>query len=277
MERFECDILAPDEATVSSEPPSELLAEAVRRFTARAGVDDYLGHEDQFTTCQTSLVEWEGGLSAIRSSLLSMAGQRANVVFLLDFHSVAGSYARHISNAAIHGGGGHAPLAIGWGRRRAGMSDEDKVEHDLRRARSLRELAEIEARRAVWSGHRQGLSQRQLGDLLGRSQPDVGRTIKKIEQDPDVIDPSPREFALRRAVGEYTDNEMMARLLTFTFTTGEVDPSPLGSGYLPGTWDEVRAMRREGLISEGEWHQLFRANFGDLGQPGLVLPESVEG
>lgn len=167
---------------------------------------------------------------------------------------------------------------IGGGKRRAAFSDEELVEHELRRARSMRELAEIEARRAVWSGHRNGLSQRRMGDLLGRSQPDVGRTLKKIEQDPSIVDPSPREFALRRAVGQYTNAEMLSQLLALDFQTGEEEASPLGSGYIEGSWDQVRAMRRDGLITLEEWGLLFRANFGEPdGAADLLLPEEDEG
>lgn len=176
-------------------------------------------------------------------------------------------------------GAGHRqpPLAAGWGKRRAEISDEDRVEHNLRRARALRELAEIESRRAIWFGYRAGLSQRKVGDLVGRSQPDVGRTIKKVEQDPDILDAAPREFALRRLVGEYTDQQMMDSLLAFEFSTGESEPSPLGSGYRPGAWDQVRALRRDRLITEGEWDGLFRAAFGQPAvQPQVHLPTSAD-
>lgn len=170
------------------------------------------------------------------------------------------------------------PGQPGEGKRRAELSDEDLVERSLRRARSMRELAEIESRRAVWTGQKSGLSQRKLGDLLGRSQPDIGRTLKKVESDPSIVEPSPREYALRRAVDQFTTSEMMTRLLAFTFTTGEEDPSPVGGGYIPGTWDQVRAMRRDGLITLDEWDELFAANFGQRdGRADLLMPDEEEG
>ena len=108
---------------------------------------------------------------------------------------------------------------------------------------------------------------------MGRSQPDVGRTLKKLEQNLDILAVGPRELALRRAVGEISTLQLMARLGNFPYTDGQSDPSLLGSGYLPGTWDEVRGLRRDGLISSAEWEELFEQRFGFAERPGnLVLP-----
>jgi hypothetical protein len=188
---------------------------------------------------------------------------------------VSDEWAPTASSAEVKGRAALGPT--GPGKRKGSVSDADQVAHGLRRARGLRELSEIETKRAVWQSHTLGLSQRQIGDLVGRSQPDVGRTIKKVDSDPSCVGVTPREVALRRLVGEYTTAEMMARLLTLTYTRGEPDPSPMGAGYLPGTWDEVRLLRDEDLISEGEWRELFRAVVGpETEAVDLLLPADEE-
>lgn len=153
-------------------------------------------------------------------------------------------------------------------------SNVERVQRELRRARAQRELGEIDGPRAIWHASQQGLSQRQIADLVGRSQPDVGRTLRKVERNPDLLAIRPREVALRRTVGQISTAEMMARLITFPYADGQADPSPLGSGYLPGSWDDVRRLRRESLITIREWEQLFAIRTASTEQPGdLLLPD----
>jgi arginine decarboxylase len=140
----------------------------------------------------------------------------------------------------------------------------DPIRDDLRRVWLLRQLNEVDGKRAIWNAHRNGLTQRQIGELVGRSQPDVGRTLKKIERDPSVIDVSAREVALWRAVGLLPDQSLLDwfRLSIPMMSTGEVDPSPVGEAYLAGRWDDVRQLHREGLLTDDEWDELFALKFG---------------
>lgn len=175
----------------------------------------------------------------------------------------------------------------GWGSQRepAEVADslgltmdefESTAVRDLQRGRAFRELGEVECRRAIWNAHRAGLSQRQIAAAVGRSQPDVGRVIKRVEGNEEQTAVGPREVVLRRIVGEITPTEMMARLLTMAHGDGESDPSPIGLGYVRGTWDEVRALRDEGLLTEPEWQELFEAVVGSAAIPEVVLPDEVD-
>lgn len=40
---------------------------------------------------------------------------------------------------------------------------------------------------------------------------------------------------------------------------GESDPSPIGGGYIPGAWDEVRRAYLDGHITQEAYDLLFNA------------------
>lgn len=131
------------------------------------------------------------------------------------------------------------------------------VSKALVKAHARRELVEIEVLRAVGEAAKHQWSQRQIAVLLGRSQPDVQRTLKRIAAHPELVQVSPREIALRRAAGEISDEKMMEQMRGLPYSFGEVEPNPAGEGYRRGSWDEVRRLRREGLITNEEWETLF--------------------
>lgn len=121
-----------------------------------------------------------------------------------------------------------------------------------------RELADLDYRRAVVAAaEAAGLTQREIAQVVGRSQPDVGRTLKRISGDPALVVRSPREVALKRALGDLSDEEMMTQLKDFPYKPGVANANPATDGYVRGSWDEVRRLRREGLITVDEWSELF--------------------
>ncbi|HXH77183.1 hypothetical protein [Nocardioides sp.] len=141
-----------------------------------------------------------------------------------------------------------------------GESEADPQVETLRAvrvAKHVRELADIDARRAVVAAAKAGLSQRTIAQELGRSQPDVGRTLKKAAERPGTLEIGPREIAMRRHVGQMSDRVMMNALLRFDYTEGASDPSLAGSGYVRGSWDELRMLLPEHLITAEEWRELF--------------------
>lgn len=255
-------------ATRVRESMESLFHERARSWFSSYGASDVLGSDQ---ACQVKV--WMVGAAPEH---LAVAMVFTDV---LDRASSAGpvmpNWKTYASRLAGKTQGLQAPSRD---ERRDQAADEDQVRRDLRRARGLRELGEIESRRAIWRAHCLGLPQRLIGDLVGRSQPDVGRTVKKVDSDLSVAEVTPREIALRRLVGEYTDIEMLARLLALTYMQGESDPSELGGGFIPGTWDEVRALRDDDLIAETEWQELFKAKVGESqdAPPPLVLPAGEE-
>lgn len=127
-------------------------------------------------------------------------------------------------------------------------------------ANSAREhLLRLDRLRLIGKAHSEGLTLRQIADLLEISPTQVGRLAHRAEPRPDELEVTPAEVIYQRSAGAITDEEMMDTLVNWRYTYGSV---PTGGdqpmdAYAKGSWDDVRCAYRRGLLSDDEWDVLF--------------------
>ncbi len=143
---------------------------------------------------------------------------------------------------------------------RRAISDHQE---DLRAVRARRELIAIEEVDSAVAAARDGLTQRQIAGLLGRSQSDVHRMLRRAAEG---MPSETWKIILRAAAGDGTRATMVGRLRP-GLNRGT---SPVGEqveGYLPGPLDDVRRAFMEGLLTEREYDEI-RGAFPHNAEPG---------
>lgn len=124
----------------------------------------------------------------------------------------------------------------------------------IRRARER--LDQIEEMRAADELNKLGKSQREIADLLITTQPRVGRLLRGAETLGDA--PTPEELILRATV-EDTPRDLLVRgLCAYGYTFTEYAPAP-HEGSVPGTWSQISAAHRLGLLSDVEYDDVRAA------------------
>jgi hypothetical protein len=151
---------------------------------------------------------------------------------------------------------------IHYESRREGMimaTLELTARQDLQRAAASRRLTERQLYRAIFHAVQDGLTQRQISDIVGSlSQASVQRLIQRVAADPELMRETPAEIVDRRAAGLIDDELMMSALMKWTYSTGYV-PSINGvstDAYITGDWDDIELAYYRELLSDKEFHQL---------------------
>ena len=124
-----------------------------------------------------------------------------------------------------------------------------------------RRIVEKDLGREIYhAAHDAGVSQRQISEVVGSlSQATVQRILRRITEDPSLLEETPAEVIDRRAAGLINDETMMDRLLHRRYSFGHV-PSVDGvatDAYIPGNWDEIEMAYYRDLLSEQEFDQLM--------------------
>lgn len=143
----------------------------------------------------------------------------------------------------------------------------DRSGRRVRQLRSRRDLLELEIRREVKQFRRDGLSERKIAALVEVSQPTIHKMLEVAEKDPDPPEgfkgATPLEICQRYDAGEFDRDELVDQLTRFPYAKGGktdgyddliVDP--------PGTWSEVSAAFRRGLIDEDVYEDVFNRRHG---------------
>lgn len=130
------------------------------------------------------------------------------------------------------------------------------IVQEAKRLRARAELDRISQLRLVAQALTEGSSQASIAVTLGISQPTVSRLARQIRAGLDVNQVTPAEIINRYAAGEIDENEMFDLLLAEPFTVGVYDPTPTGSGYVRGTWDDVQNAVGRGLITDEQYNLL---------------------
>jgi DNA-binding CsgD family transcriptional regulator len=139
------------------------------------------------------------------------------------------------------------------------MTTATSVEHIARQAHIRRvqeRLLHIDEMRDADRLSQSGKSQREIADILGTTQPRVGRLLRGARAL--GVGPSPEEIILRATI-EKTPREALVRQLSaldYTFT--EFAPFP-HEGSIPGTWTQVSAAHLLGLLSDEEYESVSSA------------------
>ncbi len=141
------------------------------------------------------------------------------------------------------------------------VSRSDDALQRLAALAARRRVVEKNLDRAIYhAAHDAGVSQRQISEAVGSlSQATVQRILRRIDEDPSLLDETPTEVIDCRAAGLINDETMMNNLLERTYSFGHV-PSIDGiatDAYVPGDWDEIETAYYRDLLSEDEFGQLM--------------------
>ena len=119
---------------------------------------------------------------------------------------------------------------------------------------------ERELERAIYqAATREGLSQRQISDIVGgRSQATVQRILRRLTEEPSLLDETPAEIIDRRTAGMIDDDDMMERLLNWKYSFGGVVriDGIATDAYTTGDWDDIEMAFYRGLLSDEEFQAL---------------------
>ncbi|OBG89624.1 hypothetical protein A5699_13190 [Mycobacterium sp. E802] len=136
----------------------------------------------------------------------------------------------------------------------------------LMRIAARHRLAQRELERAIFAAaHQWGLTQRQISDAVGvYSQATVQRILRRFAEEPARLSETPTEVIDQRAAGLISDDAMIQKLLTRTYTFGEVARTHgvATDAYTPGDWDEVEMAYYVGLLSDAEFDTVARRHLG---------------
>lgn len=105
----------------------------------------------------------------------------------------------------------------------------------------------------------QGLTQRQISDLVGnQSQATIQRILRRVADDPTKLDVKPAEIIDQRTAGMITTEQMMDKLLNWTYTFGQV--ARIGDvatdAYITGDWDSIELAYYRGQLTDAEFQRL---------------------
>ncbi len=131
-------------------------------------------------------------------------------------------------------------------------------------------VAEKDLDREIYQAAQEGLSQREISDVVGsRSQATVQRILRRLSNDPSLLEETPAEVIDRRAAGLIDSDYMMDRLLNWTYSFGDV-PSIEGvatDAYISGDWDEIEVAYYQNRLSDQEFDQLMERQRDSIEQP----------
>lgn len=137
----------------------------------------------------------------------------------------------------------------------------------VRAARQRIEARELE--RAIYqAANLAGLSQRQISDIVGtHSQATVQRILRRLTENPALLEERPTEIIDRRAAGVVNTNEMMDRLLNWKYSFGGVVrvDGVATDAYTTGDWDEIEMAFYRGLLSDDEFEVLAAHHLKTMG------------
>lgn len=122
----------------------------------------------------------------------------------------------------------------------------------LRRVWAKKELVAIEEAELALTASRAGTTQRDIAALLGRSQSDVHRLLRKAK----LGLPSETWQVILRATAGGMSRGTMIGILRTGITRGSLEPGEQSDGYEPGSLDEIRAAFMEDLLTEQEYDEI---------------------
>ena len=100
-----------------------------------------------------------------------------------------------------------------------------------------------------------------------RSQATVQRILRRLTDDPSLLEETPAEIIDRRVAGMIDDHEMMERLLNWKYSFGGVEriDGVATDAYTTGDWDEIEMAFYRGLLSDEEFQSLATRHLQSMG------------
>lgn len=148
------------------------------------------------------------------------------------------------------------------------MVDVTTAQRRLAAKAARQRIDERELERAIYqAANHAGLSQRQISDSVGiHSQATVQRILRRLTEDPSLLDETPAEIIDRRAAGMIDDHEMMDRLLNWKYSFGGVVriDGVATDAYTTGDWDDIEMAFYRGLLSDDEFQALATRHLNSI-------------
>lgn len=129
----------------------------------------------------------------------------------------------------------------------------EDIAHNAQVRRAHERLLQIEEMHDALRLDRSGKSQREIADILGTTQPRVGRLLRGARSL--AVAPTPEEVILRATVEGTPRAELVEQLRSFEYTFTEFAPYP-HEGSVPGTWTQVTTAHLLGLLSDEEYEDV---------------------
>lgn len=128
-------------------------------------------------------------------------------------------------------------------------------------------LADRDLNRAVVRAFRDGMSESQIGAIVGtHTETAIRRIIRACSEDPAILAESPAKVIDERAAGFIGDAAMMDRLLNWPYSFGHtvtID-GVTTDAYAGGDWDEVEQAYYCGHLTDAEFVRLAEQNKAHL-------------
>lgn len=148
-------------------------------------------------------------------------------------------------------------------------SDVIYAQERLRVIAARQRIDERDLERAIFdAANHAGLSQRQISGIVGiHSQASVQRILRRVAENPALLDETPAEIIDRRAAGLTNTDYMMDRLLNWKYSFGGVVrvDGVATDAYATGDWDEIEMAFYRGLLSDDEFQALVTRHLKSMG------------
>lgn len=135
-----------------------------------------------------------------------------------------------------------------------------QAEQRLAAIAARRRVADRELEREIYEAATvRGLSQRQISDVVGnQSQATIQRILRRVNDDPSLLDVKPAEIVDQRTAGIITTEQMMDLLINWRYTVGDVVRigGVATDAYMTGDWDAIEMAFYRGQLSDDEFRQL---------------------
>jgi len=135
-----------------------------------------------------------------------------------------------------------------------------RAEQKLAAIAARRRVADRELEREIYEAATiQGLSQRQISDLVGnQSQATIQRILRRVNEDPSQLDIKPAEVIDQRTAGIITTEQMMDKLMNWQYSFGGVVRigGVATDAYMTGDWDAIEMAFYRGQLSDKEFQKL---------------------
>lgn len=128
-----------------------------------------------------------------------------------------------------------------------------KAVRDALEGLEYQQLAKLKLNRAISALADAGITQRDIAAMVGMSQPEVSRRLKRRELH--ARRPGPRDVALERLAGDLTSEQMIKKLTEMRLTAGTPGKAGAydGAASATGTKKQLMEALREGLLTDDEY------------------------
>lgn len=135
-------------------------------------------------------------------------------------------------------------------------STVEDIAQQARTRQAQERLYRFEEMRNAAQLEQAGMTQREIADILGTTQPRVGRLLHAARSLGAAE--TPEEIILRATLKQISREELVEQLRKIDYTFTEFAPYP-HEGSVPGTWTQVRTAHRLGLLSDEEYENVSAA------------------